>query len=51
MMEAYQIALTVSEATIFVGVSAVTILFSASAPILHILKMNPKDILMKGNIG
>ena len=45
MMEAYRIDLTITQVGVFLITGVVTILISASIPILHTLKLNPKDVL------
>jgi len=51
MMEAYSVNFTMRQTGIFLVTGGVTILISASIPILYTLRINTKDILMQGRIA
>jgi len=51
MLEAYSVSLDATTILWFFGISVGMILLSTTIPTMYILKLNPKDILMKGSIG
>jgi len=51
MLEAYNVSLDLRTTLIFYGVSTGFITSATVIPLIYILKLNPKDILLKGAIG
>jgi len=51
MMDAYDLSMNVNSIALFFGIQIVVISLSTVIPITYVLKMEPKDILMKGSVG
>jgi len=51
MMEAYDTSMDTGSIILFFGVQIVVVLFSTVIPIVYVMKLEPRDILMKGSIG
>ena len=51
LIEIFDVSLNARGIIIFSGVALTTVLFSTLIPIMYLLKLQPKDILLRGNIG
>jgi len=51
MMEQFDISLTIRTISLFYIVGLGTVVLSTIAPVVYVVKLNPKEILLRGNIG
>jgi len=51
LIEIFDVSLDIRAITIFSGIALATTVLSTIVPVMYILELNPKEILLRGNIG
>lgn len=51
LIEIFDVSLDIGTITIFSGIVLVTAILSTIVPVMYIVELNPKEILLRGNVG
>jgi|GEM_PF-646390 len=51
LIEIFDLSLTAQIVSIFFGIGLATAIISTIVPVIYVLELNPKEILMRGNVG
>lgn len=51
LIEIFDVSLDIRAMVIFFGIALATVIFSIVIPVMYLVELNPKEILLRGNVG